>query len=208
MATGAPGTNGVWQYGEDDSEATFSALLNKAASTTNTQIGLDRARLTTLETAGRIVNVISTTKTSTFTASIANGSFSGNVTGLEATITPKSSANKILVIVDTTLSRVDGRSIGGFRIVRNGTPIGIGDAAGTRPRLSSGIYNDFQHNAEIAPVSAQIVDTPATTSAVTYGIQLAGIGATTFTLNRSGVDTDGTAFYRTISTITLIEVAG
>lgn len=49
MATGTPGTNGVWQYGEDDSEATFSALLNKAASTTDTQIGLDRARLTTLE---------------------------------------------------------------------------------------------------------------------------------------------------------------
>jgi hypothetical protein len=49
MATGAPGTNGVWQYGEDDSEATFSALLNKVASTTNTQIGTDRGRLTTLE---------------------------------------------------------------------------------------------------------------------------------------------------------------
>lgn len=49
MATGAPGTNGVWLFGEDDSEATFSALLNKAGSTTNTQLGLDRARLTTLE---------------------------------------------------------------------------------------------------------------------------------------------------------------
>jgi hypothetical protein len=49
MATGAPGTNGVWQYGEDDSEATFSALLNKVASTTNTAIGTDRGRLTTLE---------------------------------------------------------------------------------------------------------------------------------------------------------------
>jgi hypothetical protein len=57
MATGTPGTNGVWQYGEDDSEATFSALLNKAASTTDTAIGLDRGRLTTLEakpTAGLI----------------------------------------------------------------------------------------------------------------------------------------------------------
>jgi hypothetical protein len=49
MATGAPGTNGVWQYGEDDSEATFSALLNKVAATTDTQIGTDRGRLTTLE---------------------------------------------------------------------------------------------------------------------------------------------------------------
>ncbi len=57
MATGAPGTNGVWQYGEDESEATFSALLNKTASTADTQIGLDRARLTTLEakpTAGMV----------------------------------------------------------------------------------------------------------------------------------------------------------
>lgn len=49
MATGSPGTNGVWQYGEDDSEATFSALLNKAASTTDTQIGADRTRITSLE---------------------------------------------------------------------------------------------------------------------------------------------------------------
>lgn len=49
MATGAPGTNGVWQYGEDDSEATFSALLNKVASTANTSIGTDRGRLSALE---------------------------------------------------------------------------------------------------------------------------------------------------------------
>jgi hypothetical protein len=58
MATGSPGANGVWQYGEDDSEPTFSQLLNKAASTTDTQIGLDRERITDLEasapgTAGR-----------------------------------------------------------------------------------------------------------------------------------------------------------
>ena len=58
MATGAPGTNGVWQYGEDDSEATFSALLNKVASTTNTQIGVDRGRITTAE--GKITSLEST----------------------------------------------------------------------------------------------------------------------------------------------------
>ncbi len=49
MATGSPGTNGVWLYGEDDSEATFSALLNKAGTTVNTQLGADRTRLTSLE---------------------------------------------------------------------------------------------------------------------------------------------------------------
>jgi hypothetical protein len=49
MATGSPGSNGVWLYGEDDSEATFSALLNKAGTTVNTQLGADRTRLTSLE---------------------------------------------------------------------------------------------------------------------------------------------------------------
>ena len=49
MATGAPGSNGVWLYGEDDSEATFSALLNKAGTTVNTQLGVDRGRITAVE---------------------------------------------------------------------------------------------------------------------------------------------------------------
>ena len=49
MATGSPGSNGVWLYGEDDSEATFSALLNKAGTTVNTQLGVDRGRITAVE---------------------------------------------------------------------------------------------------------------------------------------------------------------
>lgn len=76
MATGAPGTQGIWQYGEDDSEATFSALLNKVASTTNTQIGVDRGRISSLEgtrpgTSGKPLQ---------FAAGGADSSTSGNVT--------------------------------------------------------------------------------------------------------------------------------
>lgn len=78
MATGAPGTNGVWQYGEDDSEATFSALLNKAASTTNTQIGLDRARLTSLE-ARNVAGLVQTTPTSVTYVSGSGSVTSGTV---------------------------------------------------------------------------------------------------------------------------------
>lgn len=78
MATGSPGTNGVWQYGEDDSEPTFSALLNKAASTTDTQLGLDRARLTTLE-AKPLSGLVPVVPTSVV---IATGSGSANALGL------------------------------------------------------------------------------------------------------------------------------
>jgi hypothetical protein len=80
MATGAPGTNGVWQYGEDDSEATFSALLNKAASTTDTAIGLDRGRLTTLE-ARELSGLVKVAPTSvTLSGGSASIASSGTVT--------------------------------------------------------------------------------------------------------------------------------
>lgn len=79
MATGAPGTNGVWQYGEDDSEATFSALLNKAASTTDTAIGLDRGRLTTLE--ARKLAGMTPVIPSAVTVSTGSGSYN-STTGL------------------------------------------------------------------------------------------------------------------------------
>lgn len=40
MATGANDANGIWQYGEDDSNTTFSALLNRLGASTSTAIGL------------------------------------------------------------------------------------------------------------------------------------------------------------------------
>ena len=50
--------------------------------------------------SGGILQVVSTTKTDTFSASIAGGAFSSNVTGLEATITPRSTSSKILVCIE------------------------------------------------------------------------------------------------------------
>lgn len=79
MATGAPGTNGVWQYGEDDSEATFSALLNKVASTADTQIGTDRGRLTTLE--ARKLSALTPIIPTGVTVSTGSGSYN-STTGL------------------------------------------------------------------------------------------------------------------------------
>lgn len=128
MATGAPGTNGVWQYGEDDSEATFSALLNKAAGTTDTQIGLDRARLTTLEakpTAGLIPIVptsvdksggtASTTSVGqvTFTGVAAislNGVFSSNYRNYRLVVNTQAASAVMSVMVRFRTSGVDNTS--------------------------------------------------------------------------------------------------
>ena len=49
MAAGALDPNGIWLYGEDDSEDTFSELLNIGQDATSDAIGSDRARLSVLE---------------------------------------------------------------------------------------------------------------------------------------------------------------
>lgn len=49
MPAGALDPNGIWLYGEDDSEDTFSELLNIGQDATSDAIGSDRARLSVLE---------------------------------------------------------------------------------------------------------------------------------------------------------------
>lgn len=204
MATGAPGTNGVWQYGEDDSEATFSALLNKAASTTDTQIGLDRARLTALEAAGRIIKVVNTNKTDTFSTTSTSLT---DVTGLSATITPSSSANKILVTVSVPwgisspveaplITIADGSN---NNLINASTP-------STRTPGISGQYN--QTTASMITTSFSFVHSPATTSAFTYKVRIRTSGTATMYINRSSDDSDASSRTRGIATITLQEIKG
>ena len=144
--------------------------------------------------AGSILQVVSTTKTDTF--STTSTSFT-DVTGLSASITPSSTSSKILVLVDisragNTSSSYDIR----FNLLRNATIIGV-DGSST---ATSGIYaNDG--TASLA-ASLSFSDSPATTSTTTYKIQAQVTGGTGF-INRNA---SGTNSYS--STITLMEVAG
>lgn len=165
MATGAPGSNGVWQYGEDDSEATFSALLNKVASTTNTQIGADRTRLTALEATGSIVQVV----TGTTGTQVNITSTSKQTTGLTGTITPKFSTSKILVIATSTNFQGAGNR-GDYAIFRNNTELTIGCSSNT-----TGVHNEALSGA----------DYPGGTTAITYSLR-ASIPAGTLETNWSG----------------------
>jgi hypothetical protein len=182
MATGAPGTNGVWQYGEDDSEATFSELLNLAAGTTDTQIGLDRARLTTLEAPGRVIQTASVIKTNHFTTSSSSYT---DIPGLSVTITPSSSSNRIAIFANVNFSSVTTSDCL-IRLVRNSTEIAGATDGGTARGFAqySSSYNLAQTTGSIA-----FVDLPATTSATTYKIQIFQVGgAGTATVNRRGSD--------------------
>ena len=159
----------------------------------------------TLSGNGQVpVQVVSTIKTDTFTTT--STSFV-DITGLSATITPTNSSNKVLVHIHVNYGN-SGANMVGLRITRAGTAIAIGDAGSNRTRATLGnVQYNGVNNDRSSFGSMTFLDSPATTSATTYQVQ--GItDANTLTVNRSGADADAAAVYRTISTITVMEIAG
>ena len=160
--------------------------------------------------AGSILQVVSTTKTDTFSASIGAGSFSSNVTGLEATITPSATTSKFLVMVNVTGSATSNFGLAGGRLVRDGTPIAVGDADGSRSSLTMYSRNTMANANIVLNASTEFLDSPNANSPVTYGFQIwnAGTATATVNLNQSNADTNYASAPRTVSSITVMEVAG
>jgi hypothetical protein len=153
---------------------------------------------------GKILQVLQSVKTDTFTTT--NTAFQ-IPSGLSVAITPSSTSSKILVMV-TTQFAVDADTGHGYAILqRDGTVILQGDAAGSRPRTYVA-QNNFGSN---APPNYQLValDSPSTTSAVTYSLGVRSSNATTVYLNRAVRDNNDTGFdARSASTIIVMEVGG
>ena len=147
---------------------------------------------------GKILQVISVAKTDTFSAS-AN-SFT-DITGLSAAITPSASSSKVLIFVDL---KVGGAGSQTARLLRGSTVIYAGASASNRPLGFANFVDISTYSVEVG--SATFLDSPSTTSATTYKIQMISSSATYY-INRSNADRD-TAQYdpRLASSITLIEI--
>ena len=155
--------------------------------------------------SGGILQVVSTTKTDTFSS--ASTSFA-DITGLTASITPSSTSSKILVLVQLKLSHLGASHINLTRLLRDSTPINVGDVAGSRsPSSSQSLLNFTADGNMVHDIGMSFLDSPATTSSTPYKIQLTQSGGTTY-INRSAVDSDSALYGRLASTITLMEVAG
>ena len=163
----------------------------------------------TVPQQGKILQVVQAVKSDTFSGSLTNGAFSSNIADLEATITPSSASNKILVSVVLHGESSLSFSQIGFRIMRDSTAVGIGDAAGSRGRLTARGVTDTSNTARIINIKGEFLDSPATTSAITYGVQLLNTTTSTVTyyVNRTPGDSDDVFGSRPISSITLMEVA-
>lgn len=159
------------------------------------------------EGVGRILQVVQAVKTDTFTTTSATFT---NITGLTATITPTSTNSKILILAQTQAMGTEG-SGQGFHIQLNGGNSSnfIGDASSSRVRTvfgSASFITNISFN--LYNVAINYLDSPATTSAVTYAVQARrGDGGTVF-VNRTEDDPDSGIGPRGASSIILLGVAG
>ena len=162
-----------------------------------------------LNSTGSILQVVQTVKTDTFYSGTSETWY--DITGMSATITPSSTSNKILV--EFNLGKVCGLNNNAFRIMRNGSLMsGAGDAAGSRQQAHFTESNQGRDGNHTGSLSYTYVDSPATTSAVTYQLQVRSEFTTSqgFGLNRTYTNTDGSESYnsRCSSTVLLMEISG
>ena len=149
----------------------------------------------------KVLQVVSVTKTDTF--STTSSSFI-DITDLAVTITPSNVSSRILVLSSINAATQTGTNRAGLRLVRGSTAIGVGAAAGSRTLAAATVFSADGNDIDNQNVT--FVDSPATTSATTYKIQIISTGAGTIFCNRSSSDSDSSTQYRTASTITVLEI--
>ena len=151
---------------------------------------LEAAELNNLRGAFRVLQVVSTLKNDPQT--VTSTSFV-DITGLSVSVTPSSTTSKILVLATVFLS--NGANTSFVNLVRDSTAIAQ-PSAGTSPATtitSSSMANNS---------SVMFLDSPATTSATTYKLQIR-VNTGTGYVNRSSFDVQQTA----VSSITVFEVS-
>ena len=170
----------------------------------------DGTILTTNSSVGKILQVVQTVKTDTFSQSINDSTYS-NDTGLNVTITPSSNSNKVR-LTGSVVVAMDADNDGiGIVLFKGGSVVSqaLGDSSGNRtPCMSMSFVESYGGECRCLPFD--FLDSPATTSATTYGIRLlffSGSSSTTIYMNRSQSSDNNIYRPLSISTITATEVA-
>ena len=157
---------------------------------------------------GKVLQVVQTVKTDHY--SVTNTAVS-DITGMSVTITPSSSSSKVLILVELQ-GGDDGNGYSGFKLIRGSTNIGQStaldgeNANNTQDTAFALMSEQAQATYKLNNTSFNFLDSPSTTSATTYKLQIVTWTSTTFHLNRP--NSIGNARYTMsgTSTITAIEI--
>jgi len=176
--------NGV-EKASISSAGAFTSTTIDATKLTGNLPAIDGSSLTNLPAGGKVLQVVSETKTDT--ASTTSTSFT-DITGLSASITPSSTSSEILIITKILISQSNNYADGWAKIVRDSTPVGNGSSGFSLLRGGETTEGNMTH-----------LDSPATTSSITYKTQVRTETGTMY-INSN----DGSGVYS--SSITLIEI--
>ena len=159
-------------------------------------------------------NVVIATKTDTFATAVT--AFT-DVPDLSLTFTPTSDTSKVLLIayVPVAYQLTGGTQYFGIvTLARNGTDLNVPASPGSRKPAfatanTSGLTNGSR---QMVSVSMTLLDSPGTTSPITYSVQVlpwdfSGTSGQVVYVNRSQTDSNDSTHPRSIAQLIAIEVA-
>jgi hypothetical protein len=169
------------------SDNTISTAKLQANAVTSAKLGTDVA-------LGKVLQVVN----ATYSTSTTTNSTSFSDSGLSASITPSSSSNKILVSVALNgIERRDSLNWLYANLLRDSTQI-ISDFSGRGGYIQKYGYTDSDYHTGVGGCSATYLDSPSTTSATTYKVQIKAETAS----NSAGICASNST-----SMITLMEIS-
>jgi hypothetical protein len=149
---------------------------------------------------GKVLQAVTASKTNTFSTS--STSFT-TVTDVSVSITPSSTSSKILVIamVPLALSSVNG--LAKATVFRDSTNLTNASSPSSR---TAGLVSHSEDANQMVCVSMTFLDSPSTTSSVTYDARVLALSGYTVYVNRTHNDTDSAVGTRGVATITALEI--
>lgn len=218
VADGGTGLSSTTAYAVLCGGTTSTAALQSIAGvgtsgqvlTSNGAGALPTFQTVSASPTGSVIQTVSTNLTTTTTASHTNGTGFADISGMSVSITPSSASNKVLIKIDLNhaTSSISAPTI--YKLLRGSTDIAVGTSVSSRNAVTF-IGMPMPAGSSVTTVSFHFLDSPATTSSTTYKLQWTQKetgSSVTLCLNRSGTDTDSSAYSRTSSTITAFEIKG
>ena len=134
-----------------------------------------------------------------------------DVTNLSVAITPSSTSSKILVTTHISYGAGNNNLYASGYLMRDSTDIGVNTTAtGSQFNVSFGMDLTGQANEtyKLRNSSMSFLDSPSSTSSLTYKVQVRVNSNGTLYINRTGQNANADYGSRGISTLTIMEVAG
>ena len=128
-----------------------------------------------------------------------------DIPGLQVSITPKSANSKMLVESSISASILSTTSAILFKLVRDGTDIGLGDVDSTSTRTSFGSIGSSSYGPNTTAGSFLDSPTSVVGTPIVYKVQCTALNSTV-SINRGKAGNATVTFARAISTLTVTEI--